>query len=81
MARPKKPIDFENELLRIEAQITRHRRTIEELEEARRAIQQQQEQQEVSRLYEFYKSTGLSIDEIIGKLETMTEEKNEMISA
>lgn len=65
LARPKKQIDFDSELLRVDAQITRHENSVRELRELRKQIQQQKEQTEIARLYDLYKASGLSLDEMI----------------
>lgn len=65
MARPRKPVNYEEELMRIDAQITKWKNTIKELEDERAELSQQREQEEVSKLYDVYKASGLSIEEII----------------
>jgi len=41
MARPRKPINYEEELIRIESQITKYENTLKELKEERRLLCQQ----------------------------------------
>ena len=65
MARPRKPINYEEELIRIEAQITKYENTLKELKEERRLLCQQKEQDEISKLYDVYKASGLSLEEMI----------------
>lgn len=65
MARPRKPINYEEEFSRIDAQITRHENTVKELKEERRLLLQQKEQDEISKLYDVYKTSGMSLDEMI----------------
>lgn len=68
MARPRKPVNYEEELLRIDAQITRHENTVKELKEERRTLMQQKEQAEIAKLYDLYKSSGMSLDEMISRV-------------
>lgn len=68
MARPKKPVNYEEELLHIDAQITKHENSIKELKEERRLLLQQQEQAEISKLYDLYKASGMTLEEIISKV-------------
>lgn len=65
MARPRKPINYEEELIRIEAQITKYENTLKELKEERRLLCQQKEQDEISKLYDVYKASGMSLEEMI----------------
>lgn len=65
MARPRKPINYEEELSRIEAQITKYENTLKELKEERRLLCQQKEQNEISKLYDVYKASGMSLEEMI----------------
>ena len=65
MARPRKPINYEEELTRIEAQITKYENTLKELKEERRLLCQQKEQDEISKLYDLYKASGMSLEEMI----------------
>lgn len=65
MARPRKPINYEEELTRIEAQITKYENTLKELKEERRLLCQQKEQDEISKLYDIYKASGMSLEEMI----------------
>ena len=65
MARPRKPINYEEELIRIESQITKYENTLKELKEERRLLCQQNEQDEISKLYDVYKASGMSLEEMI----------------
>ncbi|MCI9669725.1 MAG: hypothetical protein HFG19_08635 [Oscillospiraceae bacterium] len=65
MARPRKPINYKEELIRIEAQITKYENTLKELKEERRLLCQQKEQDEISKLYDVYKASGMSLEEMI----------------
>ncbi|MCI8755784.1 MAG: hypothetical protein HFG18_04225 [Oscillospiraceae bacterium] len=65
MARPRKPINYEEELIRIESQITKYENTLKELKEERRLLCQQKEQDEISKLYDVYKASGMSLEEMI----------------
>lgn len=65
MPRPKKIANIEEELGKIDANITRKLKEIEELKRSRETLIKQKEQQEMSQLYAFCKSSGLSAGEII----------------
>ena len=65
MARPRKPINYEEELIRIEAQITKYENTLKELKVERRLLCQQKEQDEISKVYDVYKASGMSLEEMI----------------
>ena len=65
MARPRKPINYEEELIRIESQITKYENTLKELKEERRLLCQQKEQDEISKLYDVYKASGMYLEEMI----------------
>ncbi len=65
MPRPKKHANIEDELMKIDANITRKQKEIEELKQDRNALIKQKEQQEISQLYAFCKASGLSADEVI----------------
>ncbi len=65
MPRPKKIVNIDEELMKIDANITRKQKEIEELKHSREALIKQKEQQEISQLYAFCKSSGLSAGEVI----------------
>lgn len=65
MARPRKPVNYEEELARIDTQITKHESALKELKEERRQLLQQKEQEEIGKLYDLYKASGMSLDEMI----------------
>jgi len=65
MPRPKKIANIEEELMKIDANITRKLKEIEELKQSREGLIKQKEQQEISQLYAFCKSSGLSAEEVI----------------
>lgn len=65
MARPKKARNFDEELMKVEAQITRHKNTILELEETRKQIVREKQQAELSAVYQTISDSGMSIDQVI----------------
>ena len=65
MARPKKARNFDEELMKVEAQITRHKNTIVELEETRKQIVREKQQSELSAVYQTISDSGMSIDQVI----------------
>ena len=50
MPRPKKIVNIDEELMKIDANITRKQKEIEELKHSREALIKQKEQQEISQL-------------------------------
>ena len=64
MARPKKPVDYEAEFALLEGRKQKLQNSIKEVDEQIRALRQRQEQAEISKLYELYKSSGLSVDDV-----------------
>ena len=60
MPRPKKPVDYNSELEKIEAQITRHKHTIAELEAARKELIKQKELQELSQIQKALEHAGMT---------------------
>lgn len=75
MPRPKKHANIEEELMKIDANITRKTKEIEELKQDRSALIKQKEQQEISQLYAFCKASGLSAGEVIQMVSKSAPEK------
>lgn len=74
MARPKKARNFDEELMKVEAQITRHKNTIVELEETRKQIVREKQQSELSAVYQTISDSGMSIDQIISLIRQQSGE-------
>lgn len=65
MPRPKKPVDYAQELARIDLQITRWKNTIAELQEERKRLEAEQEKAALDALYRAVRASGKSIGEAI----------------
>ena len=74
MARPKKARNFDEELMKFEAQITRHKNTIVELEETRKQIVREKQQSELSAVYQTISDSGMSIDQVISLIRQQSGE-------
>ncbi|ERI99196.1 MULTISPECIES: hypothetical protein [Eubacteriales] len=74
MARPKKARNFDEELMKVEAQITRHKNTIVELEETRKQIVREKQQSELSAVYQTISDSGMSIDQVISLIRQQSGE-------
>ena len=68
MPRPAKKIDYDDELMRTQAQIVKWTNTIKELEEERRVLMEQKERAIASRIVAAYRQSGLSPEEFIASL-------------
>lgn len=68
MPRPKKPVNCEEELAKINAQITKHQNTIKELMAKKEELVQLQRQQELELLRGAVAKPGLSIEEVLEKI-------------
>ena len=74
MARPKKARNFDEELMKVEAQITRHKNTIVELGETRKQIVREKQQSELSAVYQTISDSGMSIDQVISLIRQQSGE-------
>ena len=74
MARPKKARNFDEELMKVEAQITRHKNTIVELEETRKQIVREKQQSGLSAVYQTISDSGMSIDQVISLIRQQSGE-------
>ena len=70
MARPRKPVNYEEELQRIEQLIQKHTKTLEKLQLQKKELQKRTEQEELTQLYQLFKDSGLTPQEF---LSTVTE--------
>ena len=68
MARTRRGIDYDTEIMKVEAQITRWKKTIIELEEKRRELLNAKREAEISALYDAVQRSGKSVQEILDLL-------------
>lgn len=68
MARPKKPINFQEELERIDMRLVHHQNSIKELEEKRESICSQKRQSDMNQLLNFMQEHNLSASDVIGQI-------------
>lgn len=68
MARPKKPIDYDEELQRINMRITHHQNSIVELEERKETLMEQRTANEMAILSHYLQENQLSATDIINQL-------------
>lgn len=68
MARPKKPINFQEELERIDMRLVHHQNSIKELEEKRESICSQKRQSDMNQLLNFMKEHNLSASDVINQI-------------
>ncbi len=61
----KKSVNYEEELLKIDAQITRWTNTIKELQDKKAAVLREKEQKELSELKEVVESSGMTVHDLI----------------
>jgi hypothetical protein len=69
MARPKKPVNYEEEIQKLDMQITKWKNTIKELEEEKERLLNEKREKEVGVLYEAVRSSGKSVDDIIALIQ------------
>lgn len=68
MARPKKPINFQEELERIDMRLVHHQNSIKELEEKRESICSQKRQSDMNQLLNFMQEHNLSASDVINQI-------------
>ena len=68
MARPKKPINFQEELERIDMRLVHHQNSIKELEEKRESICSQKRQFDMNQLLNFMQEHNLSDSDVINQI-------------
>lgn len=68
MARPKKPINFQEELERIDMRLVHHQNSIKELEEKRESICSQKRQSDMNQLLNFMQEHNLSASDVINQM-------------
>ena len=68
MARPKKPINFQEELERIDMRLVHHQNSIIELEKKREPICSQKRQSDMNQLLNFMQEHNLSASDVINQI-------------
>lgn len=68
MARARRGIDYDTEIMKVEAQITRWKKTILELEEKRRELLNAKREAEIQTLYDAVQHSGKSVDDVLALL-------------
>ena len=61
----KKSVNYEDELMKIDAQITRWTKTIKELQDKKTALLKDKEQKELLELKEVVESSGMTVHDLI----------------
>ena len=74
MARPRKPVNYDEEIRKLEMQIIKHQNTIKELEEQKEKLVQEKKNVEVSALYDAVVASGKKVEEIVAMLHPGMEE-------
>lgn len=69
MARPRKPIHYEEEIQRLDMQIVKWKNTIKELEEEKRKLLSEKQELELRTLYEAIQTSGISVQEAISLID------------
>lgn len=73
MPRPKKPINYDEEIQRIDMQICKWKKTILELQEDRKALVEEKQKKELASLYQAIQSSGKSIAEVLSMINSMAQ--------
>lgn len=68
MARARRGIDYDTEIMKVEAQITRWKKTIIELEEKRKELLSAKREAEINTLYDAILHSGKTIDDVLSLL-------------
>ena len=68
MARARRGIDFDTEIMKLEAQITRWKKTIIELEEKRKELLNAKREAEINALYDAIQRSGRTVDDVLSLL-------------
>ena len=77
MPRPRKAIDYEEELMKVDAQITRCDKTKAELLERRQELLNAKRETEVGALYDAMQRSGVSVEEIISLIDRTSQQEVE----
>ena len=70
MARPRKPVNYVEELQKIEIQMCRHKNSIKELEAQRKKLLEEMKSKEMGLLYEAIQTSGKTVKEVLSTLGT-----------
>ena len=65
MARARRGIDFDTEIMKVDAQITRWKKTIIELEEKRKELLNAKREAEINALYDAIQRSGRTVDDVL----------------
>ena len=68
MARARRGIDFDTEIMKVDAQITRWKKTIIELEEKRKELLNAKREAEINALYDAIQRSGRTVDDVLSLL-------------
>ena len=68
MARARRGIDFDTEIMTVDAQITRWKKTIIELEEKRKELLNAKREAEINALYDAIQRSGRTVDDVLSLL-------------
>ncbi|MCG4609685.1 hypothetical protein L0P57_01835 [Anaeromassilibacillus senegalensis] len=68
MARARMGIDFDTEIMKVDAQITRWKKTIIELEEKRKELLNAKREAEINALYDAIQRSGRTVDDVLSLL-------------
>ena len=74
MARPRKPVNYEEELEKLEMQIAKHENAIQGLEERREILLQEKKNLEVSALYDAVMASGKKVEDVVAMLQAEAKE-------
>ena len=74
MARARRGIDFDTEIMKVDAQITRWKKTIIELEEKRKELLNAKREAEINALYDAIQRSGRTVDDVLSLLNPTTAE-------
>lgn len=73
MPRPKKPVNYDEEIQRIDMQICKWKKTILELQEDRKVLVEEKQKKELASLYQAIQSSGKSIAEVLSMIDSMAQ--------
>ena len=68
MARARRGIDFDTGIMKVDAQITRWKKTIIELEEKRKELLNAKREAEINALYDAIQRSGRTVDDVLSLL-------------
>lgn len=66
----RKTIDYDEELQKIDMQITRWQNTIKELQEKKRELLEQKQQQEMKQIYVYMQENNLTSADLLARIQT-----------